>query len=82
VALSCRRLAGFSQNSLLHIGQEALTNTLKYAHAGNFETQLTCKAKELRLELRDDSDGFKLKDRHDGVGLTGMREPAEQMEGC
>ena len=69
------------QENLLHIGQEALTNTLKYAHARNFETRLIYKAKELRLELRDDGDGFKLKDRHDGVGLTGMRERAEQMGG-
>jgi signal transduction histidine kinase len=69
------------QENLLHIGQEALTNTLKYAHARNFETRLTYKAKELRLELRDDGDGFKVKDRHDGVGLTGMRERVEQMGG-
>src|SRR4029450_4816891 len=38
-------------------------------------------AKELRLELRDDGDGFKVKDRHDGVGLAGMRERVEQMGG-
>src|SRR6266480_2952315 len=69
------------QENLLHIGQEALTNTLKYAHARNFETRLSYKAKELRLELRDDGRGFKAKDRHDGVGLTGMRERVEQMGG-
>jgi len=69
------------QENLLHIGQEALTNTLKYAHARNFETRLTYKARELRLELRDDGDGFKVKDRHDGVGLTGIRERVEQMGG-
>jgi PAS domain S-box-containing protein len=69
------------QENLLHIGQEALTNTLKYAHARNFETRLTYKARELRLELRDDGDGFKVKDRHDGVGLTGMRERVEEMGG-
>src|SRR6184192_838380 len=69
------------QENLLHIGQEALTNTLKYAHARNFKTRLTYKAKELRLELRDDGDGFKVKDRHDGVGLSGMRERVEQMGG-
>jgi len=69
------------QVNLLHIGQEALTNTLKYAHASNFETRVSYKAKELRLELRDDGDGFKLKDRHDGVGLVGMRERVEQMGG-
>jgi PAS domain S-box-containing protein len=70
------------QENLLHIGQEALTNTLKYAHARNFETRLSYKAKELRLELRDDGDGFKVKDQSDGVGLTGMRERVEQMGGA
>jgi PAS domain S-box-containing protein len=69
------------QENLLHIGQEALTNTLKYAHAANFETRVSYKAKELRLEMRDDGDGFKVKDRHDGVGLVGMRERVEQMGG-
>jgi PAS domain S-box-containing protein len=69
------------QENLLRIGQEALTNTLKYAHASNFETRLTYQAKALRLELRDDGDGFKVKDRHDGVGLIGMRERVAQMGG-
>jgi PAS domain S-box-containing protein len=69
------------QENLLHIGQEALTNTLKYAHARNFDTRLSYKAKELCLELRDDGNGFKVKERHDGVGLTGMRERVEQMGG-
>ena len=69
------------QENLLHIGQEALTNALKYAHARNFKTRLIYKAKELRLELRDDGNGFKVKDRHDGVGLSGMRERVEQMGG-
>ncbi|PYJ92984.1 MAG: hypothetical protein DME62_10430 [Verrucomicrobia bacterium] len=69
------------QENLLHIGQEALTNTLKYAHARNFETRLSYKGRELCLELRDDGDGFKVKERHDGVGLTGMRERVEQMGG-
>jgi len=69
------------QENLLHIGQEALTNALKYARPRNFETRLIFNAKELRLELRDDGDGFKVKARHDGLGLTGMHERAEQMGG-
>src|SRR4029079_10542840 len=69
------------QENLLHIGQEALTNALKYAHAQNFRTCLTCNGKGVRLELRDDGAGFDLKDRHDGLGLTGMRERVEQMSG-
>ena len=69
------------QENLLRIGQEALTNTLKYARAKHFGTRLICNAKEVRLELSDDGDGFQVKDRHDGFGLTGMRERAEEMGG-
>jgi PAS domain S-box-containing protein len=69
------------QENLLHIGQEALTNALKYAHPRNFETRLTFNTKELRLQLRDDGDGFKIRDQHDGFGLAGMRERVEQMGG-
>ena len=36
---------------------------------------------EACLELHDDGDGFRLKDRHDGMGLAGMRERVEQMGG-
>ena len=69
------------QENLLHIGQEALTNTLKYAHAQNFRAHLNCNGEGVRLELHDDGEGFKVKDRHDGMGLIGMRERVEQMGG-
>jgi PAS domain S-box-containing protein len=76
-----RNLPQYWQENLLHIGQEALTNSLKYAHPRNFETRLIFNAKELRLELRDDGDGFQVKARHDGFGLAGMHERVEQMGG-
>ena len=69
------------QENLLHIGQEALTNSLKYAHPRHFETRLISNTKELRLELLDDGDGFKVREQHDGFGLAGMRERVEQMGG-
>ena len=69
------------QENFLHIGQEALTNTLKYAHAQTFRTRLSCNGKGIRLELVDDGVGFDPKDRHDGLGLTGMRERVQQMNG-
>ena len=76
-----RELRPTVQENLLHIGQEALTNTLKYAHATRFETRLSFNVRELRLELRDNGNGFKMNGRPDGFGLTGMRERAEQMSG-
>jgi signal transduction histidine kinase len=69
------------QENLLHIGQEALSNALKHGHPRNFETRLIFNSKEFRLDLRDDGSGFKVKDQHDGLGLAGMRERAEQMGG-
>jgi PAS domain S-box-containing protein len=76
-----RNLPQYWQENLMHIGQEALTNALKYAHPRNFETRLVFNTKELRLELCDDGDGFKVKAQHDGFGLAGMRERVEQMGG-
>jgi PAS domain S-box-containing protein len=76
-----RELPPVWQENLLHIGQEALTNALKHARPHNFETRLTFNTKQLRLELRDDGHGFRVKDRHDGLGLAGMRERVDQMGG-
>jgi signal transduction histidine kinase len=69
------------QENLLHIGQEALANTIKYAHARKFKTRLMSDPKKLRLEFSDDGDGFKAQNRHAGRGLAGMRERVEQMGG-
>jgi len=63
------------------VGSEMCIRDRKYAHAKHFRTRLICKAKEVRLELSDDGDGFQVKERHDGFGLTGMRERAEEMGG-
>ncbi|MEY2539709.1 MAG: hypothetical protein QOG67_3449 [Verrucomicrobiota bacterium] len=69
------------QENLLHIGQEALSNTLKYARAQNFRACLSCNDDGVRLELSDDGAGFEITDGHGGLGLTGMRERVQQMDG-
>jgi signal transduction histidine kinase/CheY-like chemotaxis protein len=70
-----------TEENLLHIGQEALTNALKYAHATRFDVRLSFKANEIRLELEDNGSGFNVHERQDGFGLKGMRERTEQMGG-
>ncbi len=69
------------QEHLLHVGQEALTNTLRHAKATHFDTQLSFTKNKVRLELKDDGRGFVLKERHDGSGLIGMRERVERIGG-
>ena len=76
-----RELSQLWQQNLLHIGQEALANALKYAHARRFEVRFNFNKNELRLELEDDGEGFITTDCHDGFGLIGMRERVEQMGG-
>jgi signal transduction histidine kinase/DNA-binding response OmpR family regulator len=76
-----RDLSPKVEENLLHIGQEALTNALKYAHATRFDVRLSFKANEIRLELEDNGSGFDAQERQDGFGLKGMRERAEQMGG-
>jgi PAS domain S-box-containing protein len=74
-----RDIPPVDQEHLLHIGQEALTNTLKYAHASRFETRLSFSPDELRLEFNDDGRGFTTTDGHEGYGLLGMRERAAKI---
>jgi PAS domain S-box-containing protein len=76
-----RELPPIVQKNLLHIGQEALTNTLKYAHANRFEARLTFNQTHVRLELQDNGVGFKIKGRRDGFGLIGMKERVSQLGG-
>ena len=68
------------EENLLRIGQEALTNALKHAHAGEFRAQLSFDSGAVCLELRDNGDGFVVDGvQGGGFGLIGMKERAEQI---
>jgi signal transduction histidine kinase len=70
-----------AEESLLRIGQEALTNVLKHAEARHFEVTLTFDAAGIALALRDDGVGFDPGARTDGMGLRGMHERAQRLGG-
>jgi PAS domain S-box-containing protein len=75
-----RELAPLVEENLLHIGQEALTNSLKHAHATKFQAQLSFNPDAVYLELQDNGDGFNVGDANGGgFGLIGMHERAEQI---
>lgn len=69
------------EEGLLRIAQESLTNTIKYAQARRFRAALNFAADTVRLQLVDDGRGFDPQAEHEGFGLVGMRERAEQLTG-
>jgi len=66
----------------LRIAQEALTNVVRHSHASSCVVRLGLCADErlLELEIEDNGCGFGLAPSR-GVGLTSMRERAEELGG-
>src|SRR6266436_3349974 len=74
------RVVPSTRCDLRHIGQEALSNALKHAHATKFQTRVRFDSDAVRLELRDNGDGFAVETANGGgIGLIGMKERAEQI---
>ncbi|MCC5660194.1 PAS domain-containing protein [Nostoc sp. XA010] len=69
------------ENNLLRIGQEALTNAIKYADAGEIRVELVYENTECILRVKDDGRGFGVATISDigGFGLLGMSERAEHL---
>jgi len=71
------------ETNLLRIGQEAINNAVKHAHANRIDVVLNFDTRNVRLSVRDDGRGFdadkQVADGH--FGLIGMRERAEQIGG-
>jgi PAS domain S-box-containing protein len=76
-----RQLPPEWEENILRVGQEVLTNALRYSHADYFAAQLVFAPEEIRLELRDNGCGFDPEGKHEGFGLVGMRERVEGMGG-
>ncbi|MBW4692093.1 MAG: CHASE2 domain-containing protein [Lyngbya sp. HA4199-MV5] len=76
-------LAPYIENHLLRIGQEALTNAVKYARAATIQIELVYEETQCLLRVKDDGQGFDVAQvsLEQGFGLVGMSERAEQMNG-
>ena len=76
-------LAPHIENHLLRIGQEALTNAVKYAHASTIRLELMYEETQCLLQVKDDGQGFDVAQvsLEQGFGLVGMSERAERMNG-
>jgi signal transduction histidine kinase len=74
------RLPAAVEVAAYRITQEALTNILRHADARSACVMLRHDPAGLALEIRDDGRGV-LAPRPDGVGLTSMRERAQEISG-
>lgn len=76
-----RVAARATEENLLRIQQEILTNSLKHSGATAVSATLSFDAEGLRLDVQDDGRGFDPRARHDGLGLLGIRERVHQLGG-
>jgi two-component system sensor histidine kinase UhpB len=80
-----RDLPAEVNTTLFRVAQEALTNTVKHAHASYAEVRLSFEASVVRLSVLDNGRGFDSdkvqasRDQH--WGLLGMRERASLLGG-
>jgi signal transduction histidine kinase len=65
------------ETACFRIGQEALSNVARHAHARHVEVTLTAQDVALDVTVRDDGVGFNLQGMRTGLGLMGMAERAE-----
>lgn len=68
--------------TVYRIVQECLTNITKYAQATNVTIALTGTAERLVLAIKDDGHGMDLSAPRTGLGLIGMRERVEALDGA
>ncbi|MBD1899437.1 CHASE2 domain-containing protein [Trichocoleus sp. DQ-A3] len=70
------------ENHLLRIGQEALTNAIKYANASKILVELVYDDAQCLLRIKDDGQGFGVGSISSlsGFGLLGMSERAERID--
>jgi signal transduction histidine kinase len=76
-----RALSALKEENLLRVFQELLTNALKHSHASIFRSSISFDGEAVVLEAQDNGDGFELGTKNDGLGLLGIRERVNQMNG-
>lgn len=69
------------ENHLLRIGQEALTNAVKYAEATEIQIQLVYEATQFILRVKDNGQGFEMESLFivQGFGLISMKERCDRI---
>ncbi len=83
-----RRLPPQLETALFRVTQEAIYNIAKHAQANNVDISLHFKKSAIEVHIKDDGRGFDVqkamssKDRPRGLGLLGMKERIELINGA
>ena len=80
-ALGADRLPPAVETAVYRIVQEALTNAVKHAHARRASVVLTRKNGRVTVMVEDDGRGFDPAEATQGIGLVGMRERVQLLDG-
>jgi signal transduction histidine kinase len=77
------RLPAEVETAVYRIVQEALTNVVKHSHAQRVSVLVTRSDRRIKAVIEDDGTGFdpRAVDSGDGIGLIGMRERIELLDG-
>lgn len=75
------RLPGDVETVLYRITQEALTNVVKHARARSVSIVLTRRDGSVTVVIEDDGRGFEPGEDTEGLGLLGMKERLELIDG-
>ncbi|HSG43484.1 MAG TPA: sensor histidine kinase [Anaerolineales bacterium] len=76
-----KQLPAKVEAGLYGISNEALNNILKHARATSIKVSLKREAGKVVLEIQDNGVGFDINASSGGMGLSGMKERAEQFGG-
>jgi PAS domain S-box-containing protein len=77
-------LSPYIEDNLFRIGQEALTNAIKYADASEIEVELVYEETQFLFRVKDNGRGFDIDQISPGIngfGLLGMSERVERIGG-
>jgi signal transduction histidine kinase len=69
------------ETAIYRIVQEALTNVVKHARAQRVSVLVTRVDGKIKAVIEDDGGGFDPAESGDGIGLVGMRERIELLDG-
>jgi signal transduction histidine kinase len=79
--LGASRLPGDLETAVYRIVQEALTNVLRHAAAERVSIVATRRERSVSLVIEDDGQGFDIGAPAEGMGLVGMRERVNLLDG-